>query len=153
MVPFKEAYNEPTNLSFSSMRSIGSSAMGLAMVASGVADAYYNFGLHVWDMAAGAIIVTEAGGVAMDPAGVELDIMSRRCLAASTEHLALELGSNLEQNYPSPRDDEPRSVNPNEYGPAAETRDFTGQTDFPDSETPDTTDTEQSNEKPAATAN
>ncbi|XP_016956214.1 uncharacterized protein LOC108028754 [Drosophila biarmipes] len=135
------------------MRSIGSSAMGLAMVASGVADAYYNFGLHVWDMAAGAIIVTEAGGVVMDPAGEELDIMSRRCLAASTEHLALELGSNLEQNYPSPRDDEPRSVNPNEYGPAAETRDFTGQTDFPDSDTPDTTDTEQSNEKPAAVAN
>ncbi|KAI8040469.1 fibrous sheath CABYR-binding protein [Drosophila gunungcola] len=124
------------------MRSIGSSAMCLAMVASGVADAYYNFGLHVWDMCAGALIVTEAGGVAMDPAGTELDIMSRRCLAASTEHLALELGSHLEQNYPSPRDDEPRSVNPNEYGPAPETKDFSGQTDFPDSDTADTTDTE-----------
>ncbi|XP_041674103.1 proteoglycan 4 [Drosophila eugracilis] len=135
------------------LRSIGSSAMGLAMVASGVADAYYNFGLHVWDMAAGVLIVTEAGGVAIDPAGIELDIMSRRCLAASTEHLALELGSHLEQNYPSPRDDEPRSVNPNEYGPAPETRDFTGQTDFPDSETQDTTDTEMPNEKPAAIAN
>ncbi|XP_017121882.1 uncharacterized protein LOC108142497 [Drosophila elegans] len=124
------------------MRSIGSSAMCLAMVASGVADAYYNFGLHVWDMCAGALIVTEAGGVAMDPAGTELDIMSRRCLAASTEHLALELGCHLEQNYPSPRDDEPRSVNPNEYGPAPETKDFSAQTDFPDSDSADTTDTD-----------
>lgn len=105
--------------------------MCLAMVASGVADAFYNFGLHVWDMAAGALIVTEAGGVVMDPAGEELDIMSRRCLAASTDYLALELGNCLQQNYPSPRDDEPRSVNPNEYGPAPETRDFTSQTDFP----------------------
>uniref|UniRef100_A0A6P4ELJ4 inositol-phosphate phosphatase n=1 Tax=Drosophila rhopaloa TaxID=1041015 RepID=A0A6P4ELJ4_DRORH len=130
------------------MRSIGSSAMGLVMVASGVADAYFNFGLHVWDMAAGVLIVTEAGGVAMDPAGDELDIMSRRCLAASTEHLALELGNLIEQNYPSPRDDEPRSVNPNEYGPAPETRDFSGQTDFPDSDTPDTTDTEVPNAAP-----
>ncbi|EDV52621.1 uncharacterized protein LOC6546276 [Drosophila erecta] len=135
------------------MRSIGSSAMCLAMVASGVADAYYNFGLHVWDMTAGALIVTEAGGVVMDPDGDELDIMSRRCLAASTEQLALDLASYLEQNYPSPRDDEPRSVNPNEYGPAPETKDFTSQTDFPDSETPETTDTEMGSEKPATTAN
>ncbi|XP_033160931.1 uncharacterized protein LOC117141541 [Drosophila mauritiana] len=135
------------------MRSIGSSAMCLAMVASGVADAFYNFGLHVWDMAAGALIVTEAGGVVMDPAGEELDIMSRRCLAASTDYLALELGNCLQQNYPSPRDDEPRSVNPNEYGPAPETRDFTSQTDFPDSDTPETTDTEIGSEKPAMPAN
>ncbi|EDW95069.1 phosphatase IMPL1, chloroplastic [Drosophila yakuba] len=135
------------------LRSIGSSAMGLAMVASGVADAYYNFGLHVWDMAAGALIVKEAGGVVMDPDGDELDIMSRRCLAASSGFLALDLGNFLEQNYPSPRDDEPRSVNPNEYGPAPETRDFTSQTDFPDSDTPETTDTEMATEKRATTAN
>lgn len=122
------------------MRSIGSPAMGLAMVASGVADAYFNFGLHFWDMAAGVLLVTEAGGVVQDPAGDQLDIMSRRCLAASSVHLALELGSHLEQNYPSPRDDEPRG-NPND-GPAPEMRDFTSQTDFPDSDSSLTTEPE-----------
>ncbi|KAH8378709.1 hypothetical protein KR009_000877 [Drosophila setifemur] len=115
------------------LRSIGSTAMCLAMVASGAADGFYNFGLHVWDMAAGVIIITEAGGIVMDPAGGELDIMSRRCLAASTEPLAKELGSNLEQNYPKPRDDEPRPEKMDAV-PGPEMADFTSQTDFPDSD-------------------
>ncbi|EDV96884.1 uncharacterized protein LOC6556427 [Drosophila grimshawi] len=109
------------------LRSIGSSAMGLAMVASGVADAFYFFGLHVWDMAAGNILVTEAGGTVIDPSGGEVDIMSRRVLAAATKPLALALSTNLVQNYPKPRDDEPRS-------PAEPlTKDFNAQTDFTDS--------------------
>ncbi|KAH8286239.1 hypothetical protein KR054_005263, partial [Drosophila jambulina] len=111
------------------MRSIGSPVMGLAMVASGVADAYFNFGLHVWHMAAGVILVTEAGGAVMDPAGGELDIMSRRCLVAATDRLARDLGSRLDQCYPSPRDDE--SIKP-------EMRDFTSQTDFPDTDSSET---------------
>ncbi|KAH8322264.1 hypothetical protein KR059_009776, partial [Drosophila kikkawai] len=111
------------------MRSIGSPVMGLAMVASGAADAYFNFGLHVWHMAAGVILVTEAGGHVMDPAGGELDIMSRRCLVASTGRLAQDLGSRLEQSYPSPRDDEPRKP---------EMQDFTSQTDFPETDSSET---------------
>ncbi|EDW79466.1 uncharacterized protein Dwil_GK20398 [Drosophila willistoni] len=115
------------------MRSIGSSAMGLAMIASGVADGFYYFGLHIWDMAAGNLLVTEAGGTVIDPNGGELDIMSRRCLAAATEPLARELAAELIQNYPSPRDDQPKSVNPNEYLPGGERKDFNAQTEFTDS--------------------
>ncbi|KAH8258612.1 hypothetical protein KR038_001789, partial [Drosophila bunnanda] len=111
------------------MRSIGSPVMGLAMVASGVADAYFNFGLHIWHMAAGVMLVKEAGGTVIDPAGGELDIMSRRCLVASTERLAQDLASRLEQCYPSPRDDE--SCRP-------EMQDFTSQTDFPDTDSSET---------------
>ncbi|KAH8360481.1 hypothetical protein KR200_006873 [Drosophila serrata] len=107
------------------MRSIGSPVMGLAMVASGVADAYFNFGLHIWHMAAGVLLVTEAGGAVIDPAGGELDIMSRRCLVASTDQLAQDIAGRLEQSYPSPRDDEPCKP---------EMQDFTSQTDFPDTE-------------------
>ena len=41
----------------------------MAMVAAGSADLYVEFGIHAWDIAAGALIVKEAGGVCIDPAG------------------------------------------------------------------------------------
>ncbi|BFF99169.1 proteoglycan 4 [Drosophila madeirensis] len=131
------------------MRSIGSSAMGLAMVASGVADAFYYFGLHIWDMAAGVILVQEAGGVVIDPAGGELDIMSRRCLAAASMPLALELSEQLDQNYPSPRDDQPARA------PKVETKDFFSQTDFSDSSDSLTTENSSTptHQKPPVSAN
>ena len=40
------------------------------MVAMGGADTYYEFGIHIWDIAAGDLIVREAGGVCIDPAGI-----------------------------------------------------------------------------------
>ncbi|KAH8415469.1 hypothetical protein KR222_000318, partial [Zaprionus bogoriensis] len=113
------------------LRSIGSSAMGLALVAAGLADAFYFFGLHVWDMAAGNLLVTEAGGTVIDPAGVDVDIMSRRVLAAATETLAYQLSTELSQNYPKPRDDEPR--NQEEPKDESNKRDFNAQTEFTDS--------------------
>lgn len=41
----------------------------MCLVACGSADAYYHMGIHCWDMAAGAAIVSEAGGVIMDVSG------------------------------------------------------------------------------------
>ncbi|EDW33207.1 GL24595 [Drosophila persimilis] len=131
------------------MRSIGSSAMGLAMVASGVADAFYYFGLHIWHMAAGVILVQEAGGVVIDPAGGELDLMSRRCLAAASMPLARELSDQLDQSYPSPRDDQPISKTPK-----VETKDFIAQTDFTDSSDSLVSSSESpTRSKPPVTAN
>ncbi|XP_030372234.1 uncharacterized protein LOC115622433 [Scaptodrosophila lebanonensis] len=119
------------------LRSVGSSAMDLAMVASGVADAFYFFGLHIWDIAAGILLVTEAGGVVMDPAGGPIDLMSRRVLAASTKKLALELISQIQQDYPSPRDDQDRSANADECCQQSRKqtnkKDFHSQTEFSDS--------------------
>ena len=43
--------------------------MALAKVAAGQEDAFYNCGLHCWDMAAGYLLVQEAGGVAIDYSG------------------------------------------------------------------------------------
>ncbi len=40
----------------------GSAALDLCWVAAGRLDAYYELGLNTWDMAAGALIVREAGG-------------------------------------------------------------------------------------------
>lgn len=43
-------------------RRLGSAAIGLARVAEGVADLYFEAHLHPWDALAGMLIVTEAGG-------------------------------------------------------------------------------------------
>lgn len=99
--------------------------MGLAMVSAGMVDALYVFGMHVWNIAAGIILVMEAGGSVIDPAGVTLDIMSRRVLAAGSQPLAFQLSVELTQNYPSPRDDESKTT--------SNKRDFNEQTEFTDS--------------------
>lgn len=46
----------------SDVRSIGSAALSLCYVAAGRCDMYYEMGLHIYDIAAGALIVKEAGG-------------------------------------------------------------------------------------------
>ncbi len=45
------------------MRRTGSAALDLAYVAAGRFDGYFEFGLKPWDEAAGALLVSEAGGV------------------------------------------------------------------------------------------
>jgi myo-inositol-1(or 4)-monophosphatase len=40
------------------------------MVAAGELDAHFTYGIHVWDIAAGDLIVREAGGVVMDTSGL-----------------------------------------------------------------------------------
>ena len=45
-----------------SMRRLGAASYDLAMVALGVFDAYWELNLSPWDIAAGQLIVTEAGG-------------------------------------------------------------------------------------------
>lgn len=73
------------------------------MVAQGGADCNFEFGIHAWDIAAGDLIVREAGGFTCDPAGKPLDFMARRMLAASSPELAHKIASMLTQFYP-PRD-------------------------------------------------
>lgn len=54
-------------------------------VARGRLDAYFEIGVGgPWDMAAAALILTEAGGTVMDPAGGPFNLMSRRVLAANS---------------------------------------------------------------------
>ena len=51
------------------MRRCGSAAIDLAYVACGRLDAFWEFGLNPWDMAAGKLIVLEAGGKCSDMHG------------------------------------------------------------------------------------
>lgn len=48
------------------IRRLGSAALDLAYVACGRLDAYYETHLHAWDVAAGALLVQEAGGQVSD---------------------------------------------------------------------------------------
>lgn len=56
-------------LLISRVRCAGSAALGLAYVAQGMWDAYHTEGLKPWDVAAGVLIVTEAGGHVLDSLG------------------------------------------------------------------------------------
>jgi len=48
------------------IRRAGSAALDLSHVACGIYDGYFELGLKIWDLAAGALLVTEAGGVLTD---------------------------------------------------------------------------------------
>jgi len=51
------------------IRRPGSAALDLAYVAAGRFDGFWEFGLNPWDMAAGVLLVREAGGLVGDLAG------------------------------------------------------------------------------------
>ncbi|WP_338752064.1 inositol monophosphatase family protein [Janibacter alittae] len=51
------------------IRRLGSAALDLCRVADGSLDVYYERGLNPWDLAAGWLVVTEAGGVVTDLEG------------------------------------------------------------------------------------
>ena len=51
------------------MRRWGAASLDLAFVAAGRYDAFLEFGLAPWDVAAGLLLVREAGGIVSDIAG------------------------------------------------------------------------------------
>jgi myo-inositol-1(or 4)-monophosphatase len=51
------------------IRRPGAAALDLAYVAAGRLDGFWEFGLKPWDMAAGALLIQEAGGIISDPDG------------------------------------------------------------------------------------
>jgi hypothetical protein len=61
-------------------RRAGSASLDLAYVAAGRFDAFWESGLSEWDMAAGALLIQEAGGLISDFTGShEFLERSRRC--------------------------------------------------------------------------
>jgi myo-inositol-1(or 4)-monophosphatase len=63
---FKELAQQTTGL-----RRAGSAALDIAYVAAGRFDAFWEIGLNPWDIAAGALLVQESGGLISDFAGTE----------------------------------------------------------------------------------
>lgn len=70
--------------SIDSYRRGGSAALDLAYVAAGRLDVYWEAGLKPWDIAAGYLLVQEAGGMATDLAGGRLDLAAGDVLASNS---------------------------------------------------------------------
>ena len=75
--PFRHPQHQPAYLNFFGslfgkcveVRRAGAASLDLAYVASGRLDGYWEFGLKEWDIAAGALLVQEAGGLVSDFVG------------------------------------------------------------------------------------
>jgi myo-inositol-1(or 4)-monophosphatase len=72
-------------LGSSGIRRDGSAALDLAYVACGRYDGFWEMGLSSWDVAAGSLLVTEAGGVATDFLGRNGYIASGDIIVASPD--------------------------------------------------------------------
>ena len=65
------------------IRRWGAGALDLAFVAAGRYDAFFEFGLAPWDVAAGLLLVREAGGVISDIAGKPYELGGPSLLASN----------------------------------------------------------------------
>ena len=74
------------------IRQLGAATMNLMAVARGSTDAYIESGLKPWDMAAGELIVREAGGiVAAIDQGTEFSLTGAQLLATGTADLSSQI--------------------------------------------------------------
>jgi len=65
------------------LRRPGAAALDLAWVAAGFCDAFFESGLQPWDMAAGSLLVTEAGGLVGNYTGEANFLEQKECLAGT----------------------------------------------------------------------
>ena len=72
------------------MRRLGSAALDLAYVACGRVDAYWERGLNSWDIAAGIVLIREAGGYISDADGGS-DPLQTQSIACGNEVMHREL--------------------------------------------------------------
>jgi myo-inositol-1(or 4)-monophosphatase len=66
------------------IRRLGSAAVDLAYVACGRVEVFYEYALHPWDVAAGIILVREAGGKISDFSGVEENLTGEEIVASNS---------------------------------------------------------------------
>ncbi len=97
--PFRENQNidrylaslKELMLHTSGIRRAGSAALDLAYVAAGRVDGFWEFGLNTWDIAAGALIVQEAGGLVGDTQGSHTHMETGNIVAANAKLFRLIL--------------------------------------------------------------
>jgi myo-inositol-1(or 4)-monophosphatase len=73
------------------VRRTGSAALNLCDVAAGRFDVLWGFSTKIWDIAAGVLLVREAGGVVTSTEGGEVDVGSGRFLASANRDLHTQL--------------------------------------------------------------
>ena len=65
------------------VRRVGAATLDLAYVACGRLDGFWEMGLKIWDIAAGALLIKEAGGIVCDPQGGEDYLKTGHVVAAN----------------------------------------------------------------------
>jgi len=98
-IPFRERGDHPRYLKLletvmgdtAGVRRMGAAALDLAYVAAGRFDGFFEFGLNPWDVAAGLIIVREAGGFVSEIEGGG-DPLNKGSMLATNDHLHGPLG-------------------------------------------------------------
>ncbi len=75
------------------IRRAGSAALDLAYVAAGRFDGFWEFGLNIWDIAAGCLIIQEAGGLVGDHHGGHTHLDTGDIVAANPKIFRLMLNT------------------------------------------------------------
>ena len=96
--PYRVGRDSPDVLVFLEMmgrchgiRRTGSTALNLCYLAAGRFDVYWSYSANIWDVAAGILIVREAGGQITSPTGGDFSIDQAHFLAAATPGLHAQL--------------------------------------------------------------
>ena len=78
------------------IRQMGVTSLDLAYVAAGKYDGYWNYDLKIWDIAAGMLMITEAGGYICDHDGnKDKDILNHGNIIATNDHIHSILSQKL----------------------------------------------------------
>jgi myo-inositol-1(or 4)-monophosphatase len=105
-VKYIDDYLKTFKFFFSSSRGIrraGSAALDLAYVAAGRAEAFWELTLSPWDMAAGIILVEEAGGKVTDFFG-EKNVLSTGHIVASNDKFHEWMCEEIQNVFPKGKD-------------------------------------------------
>lgn len=76
-------YFEPLSTNSFNLRILGSAAASIAYIACGKLDAYVELGHHPWDIAAGVLMVEEAGGKLSNHKGETFTVADPRLVASN----------------------------------------------------------------------
>ncbi|NBO69648.1 inositol monophosphatase [bacterium] len=79
------------------IRRLGSAALDLAYVAAGRFDGFWEIALQPWDMAAGTLLVREAGGTVIDYAGKNLNVLQSSSIIAGNPFLVKDIQIELQK--------------------------------------------------------
>ncbi len=88
------------------LRRPGAAALDLAYVAAGRFDGFFEYGLKPWDVAAGSLLVIEAGGLITDDTG-GADYLTSGNVVCATPKIFPQLLGIIQGQEPAPAEDEP----------------------------------------------
>lgn len=80
------------------IRRIGAAAADLCYLACGRVDAFFEYNLNAWDVAAGGLIVIEAGGIVSDFKGANNWVFGREIMATN-KNLQTEFGGLIKNQF------------------------------------------------------